>query len=301
MRDNITPIIKRAYDLHVHIGPEIIPRKYTVVTLIQKEQGNVAGMVLKNHFFATTPFMNDNKKSRLQLFGSVVLNNFVGGLNADAVYATSTLSKTRFIVWFPTVSAKKFLTESAWEIAPEWVNNSSFRSRKATSVTPITIFNAKGTISNETIAVLKAIKETDAILATGHISWQESYALIRKANKMGIRNMIITHPIYQRIATPIAMQKKLASMGAKIEFCWSMWKIDKISISNIAAEIKAVGAKNCILSSDSGQAYSKAPSVALKEFCETLLNEGITRDALIMMLITNPKKILGIRREVKNI
>lgn len=299
MYDNISSIIKRAYDLHVHIGPEIIPRKYTVVTLIKKEQGNVAGMALKNHFFATTPFINENKKSRLQLFGSVVLNNFVGGLNADAVYAASTLSKNRFIVWFPTISAKKFLAESTWEIAPEWVKDPSFRSRKATRVKPITILNAKGTMSNETIAVLKAIKETDAILATGHISWQESMALIQKANKMGIQNMIITHPIYQRIAMPIAMQKKLASMGAKIELCWSMWKIDGIPITNIAKEIDAIDAKNCILSSDSGQAYSTSPSAALKEFCEALLIEGITKDALIMMLITNPKKVLGIRNEVK--
>ena len=99
---------------------------------------------------------------------------------------------------------------------------------------------------------------------------------------------------------PIAMQKKLSAMGAKIEPYWSMWKIDNITIANIATEIKAVSAKNCILSSDSGQAYSKSPSAALKEFGDALLQEGITKNELITMLITNPKKLLGIRRkEVK--
>ncbi len=300
MSDNISTIIKRAYDLHVHIGPEIIPRKYIVSTLIKNELGNIAGMALKNHFFPTTPFIREVNPNRLQLFGSVTLNNFVGGLNADAVYAASTLTNTRFIVWFPTVSAKKFLTESTWEIAPEWVQKKTFRSRKASTVKALTVFGAKNTLSKECIAVLKAIKETNAILATGHISWQESYALIQEANAIGIRTMIVTHPIYQRIAMPIAMQKKLSAMGAKIELCWSMWKIDNIPIANIATEIKAVGAKNCILSSDSGQAYSKSPSAALKEFGDALLQEGITKNELITMLITNPKKLLGIRRkEVK--
>lgn len=300
MSDNISTIIKRAYDLHVHIGPEIIPRKYSVSTLIKNEQGNIAGMALKNHFFPTTPFIREVKPNRLQLFGSVTLNNFVGGLNADAVYAASTLADKRFIVWFPTVSAQKFLKESTWEIAPEWVQKKTFRSRKASTVKALTVFDAKNTLSKECIDVLKAIKETNAILATGHISWQESYALIRQANAMGIRTMIVTHPIYQRIAMPIVMQKKLAAMGAKIELCWSMWKIDNIPIANIAAEIKAVGTKNCILSSDSGQAYSLAPSVVLKEFCDALLKEGITTDELKIMLITNPKNILGIKKGGEN-
>ena len=300
MNDNISSIIKRAYDLHVHIGPEIIPRKYTVATLIKAQQGRLAGMALKNHFFSTTPFIAEVNTAPLQLFGSIVLNNFVGGLNADAIYAASTLSLTRFIVWFPTVSAKQFLTNSTWEIAPEWVNNTSFRSRKASTIAPVTVFASQGVLSKNCVAALNAIKETDAILATGHISWQESYALIRKANKMGIKNIIIPPPIYPRIAMPIAMQKKLASYGVKIELCWSMWKIDKIPIINIAAEIKAVGAKNCILSSDSGQAYSPAPSVALKEFCDALLQEGITKNDLITMLITNPKKLLGIAKGGEN-
>lgn len=302
MNDNIVSIIRRAYDLHVHIGPEIIPRKFTVATLAKKQQGKVAGMVLKNHFFSTTPFIAKVNTAPLQLFGSVVLNNFVGGLNADAIYAASTLSPARFIVWFPTVSAKQFLKNSTWEIASEWVNDTSFRSRKASTIAAVTVFASQGVLSKNCMAVLSAIKETDAILATGHISWQESMTLVQKANKMGIRNIIITHPIYQRIAMPIPMQKKLASYGAKIELCWSMWKIDDIPIASIAKEMKAVGVKNCILSSDSGQAFSPAPNVALKEFCVALMSEGITLNELKTMLITNPKKLLGIcRKEVKNI
>lgn len=297
MKDNIQKIIRRAYDLHIHIGPEIIPRKYTVSELVKQQRGKVAGMALKNHFFPTTPFIYATKKSSLKLVGSLVLNNFVGGLNADAVYSASTISTGPFIVWFPTVSAKQFLDESVWEIAPEWVKNKSFKSRKAKSVQAIRILDSSGNVSSACIDVLRAIKTAKAILATGHISWPESNLLIAKAAQMGIKNMIVTHPIYQRIAMPIEMQKKLATYGAKIELCWSMWKIDEIPIGNIAAQIKAVGANNCILSSDSGQAYSPPPNVALTEFCNALIDEGITQKELITMLIVNPKKLLGISKK----
>lgn len=295
MNANIPSIIRRAYDLHVHIGPEIIPRKYTVATLIKNQQGKLAGMALKNHFFPTTPFIANMPNTSLKCIGSIVLNSFVGGLNADAIYSTSTLSTSRFIVWFPTVSAKRFLDTSVWEIAPEWVKKQSFRSRKASTVTSIQVFDSKGKLSTRCMEVLKAIKETKAILATGHISWKESYALISQANTMGINNIIITHPIYQRIAMPIEMQIQLVQYGAKVEICWSMWKIDKIPIATIANEIRSVGAKNCILSSDSGQSYSPPPNVALSEFCEALLDYGITQNELFTMLVANPKKLLGIR------
>ena len=297
MKDNISSIIRRAYDLHVHIGPEIIPRKYTVPTLVKNQTEKLAGVALKNHFFPTTPFIASAAQSPFKLFGSIVLNNFVGGLNADAIYATSTLSDTRFIVWFPTVSAKQFLDNSVWEIAPEWVKKKSFQSRRANSVNPIQIFDASGRLSKSSIDVLRAIKETGSILATGHISWQESYALVSRASRMGIKNIIITHPIYQRIAMPIKMQKKLSTQGAKIELCWSMWKIDEIPITDIAAEIKAVGANNCIVSSDSGQAYSPPPSVALTQFCVALAECGITEKELVTMLVVNPKKLLGISKK----
>lgn len=297
MNNILTTIIRRAYDLHVHIGPEIIPRKYTVATLIQQQQRKMAGMALKNHFYPTTPFINGVKKSPLMLIGSIVLNNFVGGLNADAVYSASTVSNGRFIVWFPTVSAKQFLDNSTWEIAPEWVKNPTFVSRAASSVNSISVFERRGVLSKACIDVLRAIKESDAILATGHISWQESCAVVSRANTMGIKNIIVTHPIYQRIAMPIKMQQKLARCGAKIELCWSMWKIDEIPIENIVAEIKAIGADNCILSSDSGQAYSPPPDIALKEFCRALCNRGITQRELNIMLVVNPKKLLGISKK----
>ena len=50
---NNKEIIKNAVDLHVHIGPESIPRKFTLPDLVKYEKGKIRGIAVKNHFFPT--------------------------------------------------------------------------------------------------------------------------------------------------------------------------------------------------------------------------------------------------------
>lgn len=290
----IDSIIRRSIDLHVHIGPEIIPRKFTVPTVIAQQTGRIAGMALKNHFFSTVPFMNEINSSKLMLLGSVVLNNFVGGINPDAVYAASTLTKRPFIVWFPTVSSNQFLKNSQWEIAPEWVQRKGFIARASNAVDGIDILGANGKLKNEAMRVLKVTKQTKAVLATGHISWKESLALVKTAIALGVKKIVVTHPIYQKIAMPIAVQKQLATYGAKIEHCFSMYSIDNIPISEIASQINAVGYNNCIISSDVGQTFSPSPSEALKKFSQLLIEEDVSLGHLTTMLVDNPKKLISV-------
>lgn len=60
------------------------------------------------------------------------------------------------------------------------------------------IFDDDKKINKEVESVLCVIKESGAILATSHLSWQESYALVKfAAKKIGIEKIIITHPVYQ--------------------------------------------------------------------------------------------------------
>lgn len=289
----INSITCRAIDLHVHVGPEIIPRKFTVPTLVANETGKIAGMALKNHFFSTVPFINEISQPNLTLVGSVVLNNFVGGINPEAVYAASTLAKRPFVVWFPTVSSKQFLQNSKWEVAPEWVQCRDFIARASRAVNGIRIVDENGKLENNAVRVLRVIKEIGAILATGHISWKESLVLVKAATGLGIKKIIVTHPIYQKIAMPVAVQKQLARLGAIIEQCYSMYSLDKIPISKIAGQIRAVGYQNCIISSDVGQAFSPSPSEALAIFSRLLMKERVSLSGLATMLISNPKMLIG--------
>lgn len=285
--NSLREITRQAIDLHFHIGPEIIPRKYDIKQLIDAEKGNIGGFVLKNHFYATTELTKNIPDQGLKLYGSVTLNRYVGGLNSKAIDTAAKQSDKPIFVWFPTINAENFLKKSEYEIAPEWVNNKDFKPRKSEDT------NAVELTEVNILKVLKSIKKYNAVLSTGHISWQESVDLVEKALKNNINKILITHPIYQLINMPISIQKILAGKGCYIEHCYSMYSIDKIPISEISNQIKAVGSKSIVLSSDMGQLFSPKPSDALFEFATLLNSEGIKEDELFTMLVTNPINLLA--------
>lgn len=285
--------VKNFIDLHVHIGPELLPRKFTVPSIIEAERGKIRGMALKSHFFPTIPLIKSvNIPENLMLLGSLTLNAYQGGLNPDIIYASAKLSKNPLLVWFPTINSETFLKRSEYEIPPEWVSE-NFKSRKSSEVKTIKIVDDKNNLLPDTIAVLKEIKRNNCILLTGHLSGQESKILVDAALVIGINKIIITHPIYQRIDMPISMQRELTqNNGVYVEQSYSMYSIDKIPIEKIAMQIKEVGAKNCIITSDVGQVSSPPPSQALKEFCNLLQKQDISENDLKLMGAVNPRKLL---------
>ena len=290
-------ILQQAVDLHIHIGPEIIPRKFTLSELVDYEKGKLKGVGVKNHFFPTIAMRKPSEQDGSPfVINSVVLNHYVGGFNPDIIRASAELSEKPIIVWFPTLHTEKFLRSQKFEILEEWIDprvRERLKLRPTKNVKALSVFD-NGKISKEVESVLYSIRENGAILATGHLSWQESYGLVKfAAEKVGIEKIIITHPIYQKIDMPIKIQKELAKLGALVEHCYSMYSIDKIPMDRIARQIKDIGADNCILSSDVGQTFSKSPSEALTDFISLLKKEGVTENEIKTMLIKNPARLVG--------
>jgi len=292
---NIQKLIKQAIDLHVHVGPEIVPRRYTVASLQKEEEGNLKAIGVKNHYFPTIA-MRPKENSDLKVIYSVVLNNYVGGFNPAIIRASAQLSKDPILVWFPTIHASNFLKTQKWEVAKEWLDETtakSFEGTLASDIEGLTVLDKKGNIKKEVVEVLKTIKKYNCVLLTGHISWQESEKLITFASQeMGIQKIIVTHPIYQHINMPINIQKELVTFGALIEHSYSMYSIDKIPIENIVKEIQAVGPKNCIATSDVGQTYSESPSKSLADFAKKLNENGVSENDIYLMMVDNPARIV---------
>lgn len=290
---NYKKLLRQAIDLHVHIGPEIIPRKFTLSELIACEAGKLRGIGVKNHFFPTAAMTKlPAQKGTPFVVNSVVLNHYVGGFNPDVIQASAELSEKPIIVWFPTLHTEQFLRSQEFEIPEEWIDQ-KMRGKlplcPTKNIQALSIFDGNKKISKVVERVLRAIKECGAILATGHLSWRESYALVKCAFEViGVEKIILTHPIYQKIDMPLAVQKLLAMQGAFIEHCYSMYAIDKIPMRRIARQIKFVGAQRCIMSSDVGQTFSKSPSEALQEFVSLLRKEGISVWEIKRMLVDNP-------------
>ncbi len=302
-RDAIRAMVKRGYDLHLHVGPDILPRKYTVEEIVREDEGKIAGIALKAHSFPTISSINAATRGRklgLDLIGSVTLNYFMGGFNPSAIYASATLSREfPIIVWFPTMHAENHLKKnySEYEIPPEWVRDEDFKPRRKEELKAIRVTDWNGSLYEKCVKVLEMMKKMGCILGTGHLSAEEAETLSVRALEMGIP-VIVTHPNQRDIAMPIEVQRSLASHGAFIEHCYIMYKDrdheDDYPLDEMADFIRAVGAGQCLLTSDAGQLRNPGASESLAEFIELLSREGITKQEFEQMIIENPRRLLGI-------
>ncbi|MCC6446359.1 MAG: hypothetical protein IT210_23265 [Armatimonadetes bacterium] len=295
-------LVRESIDMHVHTGPDILPRKYTVHDLVEDQKGKIRGAALKVHSFPSIPEIiaeQENNKNDMALVGGITLNYFMGGFNPSAIYASSVMSgKYPILVWFPTVHAKNHLmhNKSPYEIPPEWVGDPNFKPRLKKELKAISVMDWNDELFDKCIKVLDTIQQTGSIMGTGHLSSKEAEVLTLEGLKRGIK-VIVTHPDQRDIAMPLDTQIRLALRGAYIEYCYIMWldrdNPEDYPLDEMAHRIKAVGPEHCILSSDCGQLRNPSPSECLREFVRLLEKEGLTRSDFEQMLIHNPRKLIG--------
>jgi len=297
----LTGLIRRSYDLHFHIGPDILPRKYTVEDLVREERGKVKGIALKSHSFPTIALINAVKDpDDLTLIGSVTLNYFMGGFNSSAVYASSVMSKKRpIIVWFPTIHAENHLVKnhSEYEIPPEWVRDPNFKPRRKWDLRAIKVTDWAGNLIRKARYIMDISQEMKCIIATGHVSWQESEKLAQESIDRGLK-VIITHPMQKDIAMPLDVQKRLAEKGAYIEYTYIMY-LDRDSpgdypLAEQAKAIREIGPDKVVLTSDAGQVKNPGSSQSLMDYVKLLQQHGLGAEDFEQMLVKNPKEILGV-------
>src|SRR5438876_2188373 len=81
-------LVRGAYDLHVHTGPDIMPRATTDIELAQQcKHWGQAGFVIKSHY---TPTAERAALVRMMfpdvgVLGAITLNDAVGGMNVLAI------------------------------------------------------------------------------------------------------------------------------------------------------------------------------------------------------------------------
>jgi Family of unknown function (DUF6282) len=133
------------------------------------------------------------------------------------------------------------------------------------------------------------MRDSDAILGTGHLSLKEINAVISHAKRNNVGKLLITHPEFRATSFSKEDQRNLAEEGAFLEHCSTTNYEPKF----IAENIRYVGASKCVLSSDSGQAQKGSPLDCFYEFLLAIEAEGISTSDIQKMTIDNPKRLLG--------
>ncbi|MGH3126307.1 MAG: DUF6282 family protein, partial [Gaiellaceae bacterium] len=99
-------LVVGAYDLHVHVAPDVPARRIDDRMLAQRFVGlGLAGFALKSHYTSTAERAQvvSALSPGVDVFGTLTLNWAVGGMNALAVEIAA--REGARIVWMPTVDS----------------------------------------------------------------------------------------------------------------------------------------------------------------------------------------------------
>lgn len=299
---------RQVIDFHVHVGPEVLARRYDVLTLADEAAAAGFGAVLKHHSIATAPLAALARARGVLMAGGVVLNRGVGGFNPDAVDALAEASKSRVearepdairsVVWMPTVHAESHLRHNGRrDFVPAWGVDAA-RCREYPPGAGLSIWaggpDEPGDLLPGVRAVVARIAAHDLVLATGHLSRPEVLALVDQAVAAGVRRIVVTHAFYQATGLSIDDQVRLAAHpGVCLEYCWSNVHFDGIPLDRYVDAIRAVGPGRALLSSDLGQPSMERVGEGLAAFHAALRARGIPEDHLAEMMIANPHRLLG--------
>lgn len=278
-----TDLLYDVYDLHTHPSPSHFPRLLNDCEILeQAEQAGMAGVLLKNHYESTgaraVSVNIQHKGYKAQAYGSAVLNHPLGGLNPYAVY--SALQMGAKVIFLPTRDAANSLKYGNMQ--------GDFFQRDG-----ISIFKCNGQLKPEIYEIFDVVKKYDAVLATGHISAEESIAVCMSGREHGVR-MMLTHPEWVRTVIDVRTQQDLARLGVYIEKCWLNIAEGMCTAEQMAFHIHTIGAKHCFLSTDRGQAGRESPVEGMEKFMLTLLDHGITRKEIKTMSHDIPTEILNV-------
>lgn len=294
--EEMRELIKGAYDMHVHSAPDVLPRKMNDLEMARRiKDAGMAGYVIKSHYFCTSERgeLIREQYPECDAIGAVTLNRAVGGINPVAVEMAAR-SGAR-LVWMPTCDAAHerahVFSGDPNKKLPYWAQI-LIQLEKDGVNTPVISILENGKLTDETYDLLDTIAKHDLILATGHISHEETFALVKAAKERGVQRILITHVDFPTTFYTIEEQKELLSYGAYMEHCYTTFATGKVDFNTTLEQIRAIGPSRVVLATDLGQKTALYPDEGLLEFATKLYENGFSAEEVRQMTVKNPTELL---------
>lgn len=284
-------LLKGAYDMHTHAAPSIFARRADDRQTAQEAgAAGMAAVVIKCHEGDTAARAQvlDKDVSLPSVYGGLVLNHFVGGINPAAVEITLRLGG-RFI-WLPTVSAAQHVTFHA---------NRQFLgcSFQYGAGAGIRMTQPDGALLTELFDVFDLVSEAETVLCTGHVSTAEVLAVAGKFLKGGYRgHFVYTHPDVAINRAPLEAQVEVAEMGGIIEKCTiaGLPEWGGVTIGQFVDDIRKIGVDRCFISTDAGGPDRPSSPETFRSFLGAALDYGMTEAEIRTTLVDVPRRLINL-------
>jgi len=292
----LNPLLKDAYDLHIHSAPDVMPRKADDIELAQRIiAAGMKGYASKSHYFCTAERAKIVNKlyPDCNVIGTITLNNSVGGINPMAVEMAGRSNAK--LVWFPTVDSEneqKLLGHTPVEKRAYWAKVQQ-ELRDAGVASPAINILENGKLKKEVVDVIDIIAKFNMILATGHMTHPETFAIAKMAKERKVQRILITHVTFPSTTYSIDEQKELLKSGAFFEHCYTTPNTGKVAWETVFQQIRAIGPDHVVLTTDLGQSTAVYPDEGIADFVDKLLKNGFTENEVRKMFATNPTMMVS--------
>lgn len=270
-------------DIHAHASPDPEGRRSIDAFELAKlySEYGFRGFVFMGHYDPTAgvAWLVQKAYPQLEVYGTIVLNQLIGGINPHAVRHFAGMDGgLGKIVYMPTIDCENEVKQSD-------------RPNR-----PFTRISEKGRLLPEVLEMLDLVSELDLALSTGHNSPSEILMLIEEGKSRGIDRILVTNPQYPAISMSTQDMKKAAEMGAFLEFIYYCVGIPgtDLKMTDYTDVIREVGPDSCILSSCGGQSWMPIHTYAWRELLKGMRENGISEGAIDIMAKKNPAILLGL-------
>jgi hypothetical protein len=275
--DHIPDYLEGAVDLHVHSAPDVDRRRFDDLELARAARdAGMGGVLIKSHQNSTVEraWLVSKSVPGIRVYGGLVLNETVGGLNVAAVKLALKLGARQ--IWMPTRSAQ---------------NHRLYHGESG----GISILDADGRLLPQVEEILGAVSEAGCILGTGHLGTEETSILIAASQRLGRPKILVTHPEWGPTFHSVAAQKELAQYSnVFFERCFvsTTHLCGCVPFETIEGAIADTGVGRTVLSTDLGQPETPPPAEGLRTYAERLRSSGFSFDDIRCMMQTNPERLL---------
>lgn len=282
-------ILKGVCDIHLHCSPDSRERCIDEYHFMQDavHAGYRAVMFKSNDFSChDRAYIIRQALSGAECYGSFCMNRVHGDrVNPFAARkAVETSGGLCRCIWLPTLDASY---------------QYKYEGRKERG---IPVLDDNGKVLPEVVKVMEICAEANIILATGHSSPDESITLIRKANEIGLKRIVVTHANSFIWTMTTDQIKECMELGAFIEYCYlpCLWgrgskmpQYKRQSIDDFLSFVK-IDPTRSFISTDLGQAVMPHPVQGMKDCILKLQYGGILQGDIDLLVRKNPSWLLGI-------
>ena len=309
------PALKGAIDMHAHQDPDSFGPSYgqaarsidALDLYTRAKASGMRGFIIKGHLDQTAGLAYYVRKLHpdMEIFGGMG-SNLTTGTKVNP-WAITHMAEIKGgwgrIVWMPSWDSENsihrlprrppaYVAVAQCKGLPFWINYPKPCPDGGELLPEV----------KEALEVIAKAKTRDSngdlILATGHNSPPEVKLMVKEAVRVGVKHIIITHPLLDIVDMTAAEIKETVAMGPEIyaEFTSGFGNPNARPevVKRYVEGIRAAGVERSFVSSDTGQLNSNWQPDALANAAKALRANGFTERELDLLFKINPAKILGI-------